>query len=100
MTDIYEELRESERKRSAAESAFHQAKRAVERAELKFREALPVSRNHPCAVAITSGGKVVVHVFVESASNPNQLYIGEPEYLTDDAKPRKKFANEQLGVSS
>ena len=98
MSDMYEDLREAERNRTAAENAVNRARKKIEDAELKFREALPVGKNVPCTVAVLPSGDVVVHVWVESASNPNQLHIVKAGYYTEDAKPRNKFPDEQLGA--
>ena len=98
MTDVYEAMKEATRRQADAENAVSRARQAVESTENKFREALPVGRNQPCCVAITPSGKVVVHVWVDAARNPNQLHVVEPGYFTEDALPRKKFAHEQLGA--
>lgn len=98
MTDPYEKLREARINRTAAENALNAARAKVEEVETAFRVALPVGANVPCSVAVLPGGRVAVHVWVESASNPNQLHIVTPRHFDENAKPREKFPNEQLGA--
>jgi len=98
--DCYERVRQAEINRDAAQRAFVQARAEVDRIEIRFREALPVSETVPCSVAVLPNGRVVVHVWVEKSSEPNQLHVVSPGYYTQDAKPRKQFPGERLGEAN
>lgn len=88
----------------AAQIALQNAEREYARAlqnfgkkRAAFCEALPVSEEHPCCVAVLPSGMIAVHVWVENSRNPNQLHIVRPGYFDEDARPRRKFDSEQLG---
>ena len=99
MSDLYEELRKIERLKAEAERQIHSLKVKIGEAETAFREALPVGENQPCSVGVLPSGQVVVHVWVEKSSEPNQLHIVFPGFIDAQGRPRRKYAKEQLGES-
>lgn len=45
----------------------------------KARESLSVDCNNPCRVALLPSGEVVVQIYCESKSQPNELYLVDLE---------------------
>lgn len=85
--EFYRELKEAESAELAAQDAVCRARKKVESLEMAFMEAMPVGKNSPCCVAILPTGDVVVHVWVEPSSCPNQLHVVSPIYCNEDASP-------------
>ena len=97
MSDLYQQLREAERKRAAVERELNSVRVKIEEAEYAFRKALPVGEGQPCSVGVLPSGQIVVHVWVEKSSEPNQLHIVFPGFIDERGRPRRKYTKEQLG---
>ncbi len=93
----YDALARAKYDKEQAEKRIAQAEKEIQQQEMALRKAMPVSKPVPCNAGVLPDGKVAVHVWVESSSEPNQLHIVPAGYFTHDGRARKQFANEQLG---
>ena len=96
MSDEHSWLRQTKIKLEDAQRTHDEAKQKYKELEQRFRDALPVSSTTPCSVAVLPSGRVVVHLWVDGRTE-TQLRVVQPGYFDEDARPRKKFPDEQLG---
>lgn len=76
LTEIpLDELRQAESDLTDAKNKVNRLKAEKDSMEMGLRRKMTIGANVPCKVAKLKNGQYVVHVWVESPSNPNQLHI-------------------------
>lgn len=84
------ELEEAKRELEIAQKKVNNLQREIDQREIKLRLNLPVGKNIPCNTGVLPDGRIAVHVWVESSSEPNQLHIVEPRSIDEKGEPRDR----------
>ena len=86
MSNIFEEIKESEQKLRDAENKLSDARNKLGKATDLFKEKLYVGHNVPCKAAILPNGDVVVSVISGGERPFQRIYFVTPVYTDYEAK--------------